>query len=138
MDDLTPAPLGADDGLGFELLAASLRADTVDTRAFLEALATKMEGALPTFTSVERARDGMFKSTTHVERISIDLGGFRYSIAAGKRGAMEATRAKIVGGVVIKTDTLGLDAWTDALARGLTAHAESSATARAALERLIT
>jgi len=132
VNDMTPVPLGADDGLGFELLAASLRADTVDTHAFLAALATKMEGALPSFTRIERARDGVFKSTTHVERITIDLAGFRYTITAAKRSGLEATRAKIVGGVVIKTETLGIDAWTETLARDLAAHAQGSASARAA------
>ena len=32
---------------GFELVAASLRADATDLAAFVEALAVKLEGALP-------------------------------------------------------------------------------------------
>jgi hypothetical protein len=35
------------DGLGFEVLASSLRADLSDTKAFLGALAEKLGGALP-------------------------------------------------------------------------------------------
>ena len=37
-----------------ELFAASLRADYTDVGAFLEALAAKFQGALPTHTSVTR------------------------------------------------------------------------------------
>ena len=137
MDDLIVSSAG-DEGLGFEVLAASLRADTTDTRAFLEALATKLEGALPSQTRCERARDGLFKSSTHVERIAVDLAGSRYILSAGKRGGLETARAKIVGGVVIKNEQLPMDAWIEALARDLSAHAQSSASARAALQRLVT
>src|SRR5438067_13036535 len=99
---------GARECLGFELLAASWRADMTDARAFLAALATKLEGALPAQTRVERARDGLFKGTTHVARITVELGGLRYTLGAGKRGGLEASRAKVVGGVVIKTEGLGV------------------------------
>jgi len=138
VDEMSLVSGGAGDGLGFELLAASLRADERDTRAFLGALAVKMEGALPSQTVVERARDGLFKSTTHVERVSIDLSPCRYTIGAGKRGGLEAMRAKIVGGVSIKNETLPVDAWIESLARDLSRYAKSSAGARAALERMLT
>lgn len=138
MNERNLIPGGAQSGLGFEMLAASLRADQTDTHAFLEALAVKMEGALPAQTRVERARDGIFKSTTHVERITIDLGAFRYALSAGKRGGLEAARAKIVGGVAIKNEVMGVDQWIESLAQDLAAYGESSASARAALERLVT
>lgn len=125
------------EGLGFEMVAASLRADQTDTRAFLAALAVKMEGALPAQTVVERARDGLFKGTTHVSRVQINLSPSLYSIA-GARAGFEATRSKIVGGVAIKNEALSLDVWIESLARDLAAYAKSSASARAALERLVT
>ena len=137
MDDKDLIPGSAQDGLGFELLAASLRADETDARAFLAALATKLEGALPAQTRVERARDGLFKGTTHVARITVELGGFRYMLSAGKHGGLEASRAKVVGGVVIKNAHVSMETWIDALARDLAAYAASSAGARAALERLV-
>ncbi len=138
MDEMSLTTGGAESGLGFEMLAASLRADETDTRAFLAALATKLEGALPAQTVVERARDGLFKNTTHVARVDVDLAPFRYALGAGKRGELEATRAKIVGGVAIKNEALPIDRWIEELARSLTAYAEGSASARAALERLVT
>ena len=138
MNERDLIPGDAESGLGFEMLAASLRADQTDTHAFLEALAVKMEGALPAQTRVERVRDGLFKSTTHVERITIDLGAFRYALSVGKRGGLEAARAKIVGGVAIKNEVMGVDQWIESLAQDLAAYGESSASARAALERLVT
>src|SRR2546430_15717603 len=136
MDDRDLIPGSAESGLGFELLAASLRADETDARAFLAALATKIEGALPAQTRVESARDGLFKGTTHVERITVELGGFRYMLSAGKRGGLEASRAKVVGGVVIKTERLDVETWIDAPAHEVAARAASSTGARTALERL--
>jgi hypothetical protein len=58
-------------------------------------------------------------------------------LSAGKRGGLEASRAKVVGGVVIKTEGLGVETWIDALARDLAARAASSTRARTALERLV-
>lgn len=138
MDDMSLVAGGGAEGLGFEMLAASLRADETDAHAFLGALAVKLEGALPAQTQVQRARDGLFKNTTHVERITVDLGGFRYLLTAGKRGGLEAARSKIVGGVAIKNESMGVDAWIEALAQDLTTYAQGSASARAALERLVT
>jgi len=40
--------------------------------------------------------------------------------------------------VAIKNETMGVDGWIEALARDLTAYAQNSASARAALERLLT
>ena len=124
-------------GLGFEMLAASLRADQTDARAFLGALAVKLEGALPGQAVVTRARDGLFKNTTHVERITVDLPPYRYTLNKSGRSGLEATRAKFVGGISIKSEGLGLDAWIESLARSLQEYAASSASARAALERLL-
>ena len=138
MDEMSLSAGSGDEGLGFEMLAASLRADQTDTRAFIGALVTKLQGALPAQTRVDYARDGLFKSTTHVARIAIDLGAVRYLLNAGKQGGLEAARSKIVGGIAIKNEPLGVDAWIEALARDLAAYAQSSASARAALERLVT
>jgi len=128
---------GADDGLGFEMLAASLRLDQGDMHAFFNALAAKLEDALPAEATVTRERDGLFKSTTHVAQIAVDLPPFRYILAAG-RGLPGATRVKIVGGIAIKTEKMGVDAWIEALAVALSVHARTSVSARAALERLVT
>ncbi len=119
------------------MLAASLRADQGDTHAFFTALAAKLEDALPAQTTVTRERDGLFKSTTHVAQIAVELPPLRYLLVAG-RGMPEAARVKIVGGIAIKTEKMGVDAWIEALAEALTVHARTSAGARAALERLIT
>jgi hypothetical protein len=122
--------------MGFELLAASLRADTTDLRAFVEALATKLEGALPQQTEVQRKSAGFLSKEKRVTRISVDMGGTRYElIADGPR--VQASKGTSVRGIVLKTEQLPLDGWIDDLSRDLTDQAQNSEQARLALERLL-
>jgi hypothetical protein len=124
------------EGLGFELLASSLRADSTDLKAFTEALATKLEGALPSQTRVERKGGGFLGGPKRVHRISVDLGNNRYEVV-GDGGHVQATRGNSVRGIVLKTEQMPLDEWIDDLSRELTEQAQRSEQARIALERLL-
>ena len=125
------------DGMSFEIVASSLRADLSDTKAFLGALAEKLGGALPGLCQVER-KGSLFAKEKHVSRVTVELGEHRYSIEHGSHGGLRASRAKIVRGISLKTDELGVDAWIDELAKDLSTHAARNTQARAALERLLT
>jgi hypothetical protein len=121
------------DELSFDLVAASLRADTTDLRAFTAALAVKLQEAVPD--RVKIRRDGMFgrgeirdigvKLSDHLWRLQID------------RGSIIATRDKEVGGIVLKHEQITLDEWVDQVSRELTELARSSESARLALERML-
>jgi hypothetical protein len=124
------------DDMGFELLASSLRADTGDLKAFVEALATKMEGALPGRTTVERKGGGLFSKEKRVHRIDVQMGDNRYDLVFDG-GRVQASRAKAVRGIVLKNEMLPLDEWIEELSRELTAEAQRSEQARIALERLL-
>lgn len=125
------------DDLDFELVASSLRADSTDLKTFVEALAVKMEGALPGQATVERRGGGLFSREKHVHRIEVTLGDQRFELKAdGSR--IETTCAKAVRGIVLKTEPVPLDEWIERLSRGLAEHARSSEQARLALERLLT
>ena len=121
----------------FDLVASSLRADAADTGALAEALAVKLEGALPQQTRVQRRSKGLLSRTKTVRRIDVDCGDSRYTLEVDDRGATQAVRAQEVRGIVLKNEPLALDAWIDALARDLTAMAQSSEQGRLALERLL-
>ena len=122
-------------GMGFELLAASLRADASDTGAFLNALATKLAGALPQRTQVERG-GGLFSHTHPVRRLSVNLGEWVYLLAL-EGGELAAARTHAVRGIALKSEPLDLDEWIDDLAEDLTALAQRSALDHAALQRLL-
>jgi hypothetical protein len=116
-----------------DLIASSLRADASDTRALAEALAVKLEGALPQQTRVERRSRGFLSRTKEVRRLEVDCGDYRYVLEPDGR----ATRAHEVRGITLKNEPLSLDAWIDALARDLGEMAEASEQGRLALERLL-
>jgi hypothetical protein len=125
----------ADAALDIDLLAASLRADTSDLRTFVEALAVKLEEAVPGAVVVQRRREGMFGPKL-VQRISLDAGGQRLELRA--QGAGIATRcSRLSGGIVIKSDELGTDAWLEALGQALSVEAQRSQITRQALQRLL-
>lgn len=122
-------------GMQFELFAASLRADATDAVAFLEALATKLGGALPQRTQVER-EGGLFNRAHHVRRIAVRLGEWEYALAA-EAGALVASRTHAVRGITLKSEPMGLDDWIAELSAELAALAQNSAQDQAALRRLL-
>jgi hypothetical protein len=126
----------ADEDLSFDLDAAGLRVDGADISAYVEALAHKLELALPAQTDVQRRSKRLLSREKVVESITVRLGDMTYELRAhGHR--VEASRGKAVRNVTIKNEPLDLDSWVRALAGDLSARASESAEARAALERLV-
>ncbi|MDQ6661635.1 MAG: hypothetical protein M3Z24_11795 [Chloroflexota bacterium] len=122
--------------LDMEMLAASLRADSTDVKAFMEALAAKLEGSLPSQTVVTR-QSGFFSREHPVREIVVTLGDYQYRIIHEKQGPIITYRVKVVRGIVLKTDQIVMDQWIEELAAALAEEASHSAQARAALERFL-
>jgi hypothetical protein len=118
-----------------DLVAASLRADAADVDAFVEALAVKLEEALPGQVEVER-RGGLLGGRKRVRRIEANLGDQRYE-AEVDRGRVTCRRRAVVRGIALKTQELDLDAWIEALSRELVEEADRSERGRQALARLL-
>jgi len=119
-----------------ELFAASLRADNTDIKAFLEALAVKLEGALPNNTTVTR-QSGLFSREHPVKEVMVSLGEYQYRIGRERQGPLVSMRVKIVRGIVLKTEQIPVDQWIEELSEALAEVAGQSAQARAALERFL-
>ena len=126
----------ADDAPDLDLLAASLRADASDTAAFLEALAARLQSALPGQVEVER-KGGLFGGGKRVRRVAVRLADRHYELEGG-HGALTARRRTVVRGIALKSEELGVDAWIEALSADLVALAQQSERGRLALERLLT
>ncbi|HYL45146.1 MAG TPA: hypothetical protein VEU97_17335 [Ktedonobacteraceae bacterium] len=122
--------------LQMEILAASLRADTTDLKAFLEALAVKLEGSLPSQTTVTR-HSSIFSREHPVKEINVTLGDYQYRISRERQGPIITQRAKVVRGIVLKTDQIPLEQWIEELAAALAEVAASNSQARIALERFL-
>jgi hypothetical protein len=122
-------------GVDLDLLAASLRADSGDLKAFVESMAAKLEEAVPSRVRVDRRRDGMFGPKT-VRGLSVDLGDRRLELRA-ERGAVKTRCARLSGGIVLKNEELETDAWLAMLSEALAVEANRSEATRRALERLL-
>ena len=130
---LTDMPDDAD-AVDLDLLAASLRADAGDLSAFVESLAVKLEEAIPNRVRVDRRKSGMFGPKL-VRQIVVDLGDQRLELRVGS--GLETRRAKLSGGIVLKSEQVDTDAWLAALGDALAAEARRSETTRQALQRLL-
>jgi hypothetical protein len=118
---------------GFDLLAASLRADARDLNSFFEVLAAKLSASFPESTDIDR--EG-FRGRGRVKSISVGLGEHRYGLERNS-GGVTCLRASAVRGIVLKNEELDLDHWINSLSHDLAEAVEQSERGRLALERLL-
>ncbi len=126
----------AGDSLDLDLVAASLRADQGDIEAFLEGLARKLEEAVPGRAQIERSRRGL-RGPKLVKEITLEAAGVTLSLRRGPGDALEATRARVSGGIVLKRDRIDADEWLTEVVGALGEEAGRSARTREVLERLL-
>jgi|HubBroStandDraft_1064217.scaffolds.fasta_scaffold210802_2 hypothetical protein len=112
----------------FDLDGAMLRRSETELRAFMEALAVRLEGNLPGRVTVERRRDGLLSGARHVARIAVRGERALYELALGKAG-LTATRAKLVRGVTISTAAISARDWLAELRSELQSLAEQAGSA---------
>jgi hypothetical protein len=120
----------------FDLNAAWLRRSQTDLRAFMAALAARLEGALPGRVSVERRRDGLLSKTSHVARISLKTERAIYELALGK-AQLSATRAKLVRGVTISSAAIAVPEWLAEVRKEVQALAEQAGVASDVLQEFL-
>ena len=117
-------------------LAANLRADSSDLRAFLPALAVRLEDAFPDRCEVARKRKGMLSSERVVESVAVSFGELVYRLGYAGR-EVTATRLKVVGGITLKTEPLAIGEWIAELVSELGKVAEQTESGRIALQNLL-
>jgi hypothetical protein len=122
--------------IDMDLLAASLRADASDLNAFVESLAAKLEDAIPGNVTVERSRRGMLGPKL-VRRIAVDAADQRLELVRGAGESVQTTGCRLSGGIVLKRESLDMDAWLAALGATLADEAQRSKQTRQALERML-
>jgi len=91
---------------------------------------------LPNNTTVTR-HSSLFSREHPVKEIAVSLGEYQYRIGKERQGPLVAQRAKIVRGIVLKTEQIPVEQWIEELAEALAQFATHSAQARAALERFL-
>jgi hypothetical protein len=116
----------------FDMSAAWLRKAQGDLKAFMAAFAARMSDAIPGRVTVDRRRDGLFSSTSHVIQVTIDAEGNVYSLALDK-AHLTARRTKAVRGVTLKSEELPVPEWLAALHRDIQRLAEHAGSAQSVL-----
>lgn len=94
----------------FDLDAAILRRSENDMRSFMSALAARLEQALPNRVKVDKKRDGLFSSTSHVVKIEVTTDTAVYTLSLDA-GGVRTNRAKLVRGVTISTSPMAPREW---------------------------
>jgi hypothetical protein len=122
--------------LDLEILAASLRAGSSDIGPFIESLATKLEAALPGRVRILRGRQGLVGAKL-VKAIVVDLGGTRLEVTRAGGDSVHASRGLVSGGIVLRSESVQVDAWIEMLSEALAAEAQRNEQTRQALERLL-
>jgi hypothetical protein len=119
-----------------DLVAAALRADAADVATFFEVLVGKLAGSLGERVEVVSEK-GLLHRAGKPRRVAVRLGDASFE-AERDRDRVVCRVRHVVRGVVLRTDEVALDEWLGALARALVEEASKSASARAALEALLT
>jgi hypothetical protein len=120
----------------FDLSAAWYRKAQGDLRAFLEGFATRMTGAIPGHVTVERKRDGLFSTTSHVVKVAIDAGPSVYVLHL-ENNHLSAVRAKSVRGVTLKSEPMDMPEWLAALNADIQRLAERVGAAHGVLHEFL-
>lgn len=114
----------------FAALAGRLEADH---RQLVEFLADGLARALPGAVTVHRG--GVFGSG-RVSSVEVLVGERQYELQTA-RGHVETVVAHVVAGVVLRRDTVPVDAWVEGLLGDVERLARDSEATRAALQRLL-
>ena len=119
----------------FDLVAASLRADTSDLAIFVEALAVKLTDSFPAHVKVERKRS-LLPGPKPVKKITAVLGDDGFDLEH-ESGDVSCHRRVLVRGIALRSEELELGPWIDALSRSLVAEAEKTERGRESLRQLL-
>ena len=112
--------------------------DGTDAQAMLDALAVRLEEALPRMVVVKRRRVGGFRSKlTEVERIEAELGEQRFELIRD-RGRFVCMRNRVVRGITLKRDEVPIEQWVRELVAEVLRTAAVGEQVRTALEGLVT
>jgi hypothetical protein len=113
---------------GFDMVAASIRADASDTETFFRVLVGKMSDALGDRVTVKRA-GGLLKRDRPVTGIEMDLtnAGAGIVLAAQREHeAITCTVVRRVGGIALSTKQVSTSEWIEELVSALADQAKRS------------
>src|SRR5271155_4456219 len=121
--------------MDLELAAASLRADTSDVHMLVKLLADQLSEALGSRLQVTRA-GGRFRRSDQIRSIRITLDDDQFDAEVDGE-TLRCAVGHSSGGIRIRSEKGGADAWLERLLTALKAEAARSQTVRQALENMV-
>jgi hypothetical protein len=138
--DLEPSPpSGVEGASGFDMVAASIRADASDSDTFFRVLVAKLRDALGDRVTVNRA-GGRLKRDRPVTGVSMDLthsGEGMVLVAERDRGDICCTVVRQVRGIALSTRQVAMQEWIEQLVAALAEEAKRSEQTSRALHGLL-
>lgn len=122
--------------MDFDLNAASWRQSITDESALIEALAVRLEDALPNKVIVQREKP-LFSKETHVSKIEIGFETNTYILTFHKKHGIKAEKSKTVRGIKLKTENLKFEDWINQFSQELAQYAKENESARSVLEKFL-
>jgi hypothetical protein len=113
---------------GFDMVAASIRADASDLETFFRVLVGKMSDALGDRVTVKRS-GGLLKRDRPVTGVEMDLttgGGGVVLTASRDHNSISCTVARRVRGISLSTKEVPMSEWIDELVAALAEEAKRS------------
>jgi hypothetical protein len=138
-DDVGRESGGDIEASGFDMVAASIRADAADTDTFFRVLVAKLRDALGDRVTVSRA-GGLIKRDRPVTGVSMDLthSGEGMVLAAERdRGDISCTVVRRVRGIALSTKQVAMQEWIEQLVAALAEEAKRSEQTSRALNGLL-
>lgn len=127
-------------GWDLDALAASLRRDSGDLSLYAGFLINTLSGSLPPELIRVDRRTGLFgrvRDDAPVLGIAVLVGDRRFTLRRQAVGRPVSAWIRLEsGGVVLRTEPVGMDVWIRELATALTDHARTSAATAEMLRRL--
>jgi hypothetical protein len=125
---------GTDASFDLNMAVAQLASNSTDLHLMLKLLVAQLSDALGDRIVVERA--GRFRKSDEIKSVRITLGDDTLE-ASVEGGTVRCTIGHSSGGIRIRSEKVGIDAWLTRLLSTLQAEAANSEQTRLALENIV-
>jgi hypothetical protein len=131
---MEPASEGGGDAFDLSMAVSSLQSNSTDSRIMLKLLVAQLADVLGGRIQVERA--GRFRKSEEIKSVQIVLGDD--TLRADVDGAtVRCSIGHASGGIRIRSEQVGMDAWLTRLLTSLHNEASHSEQTRLALENIV-
>jgi hypothetical protein len=127
-------PAGGDAAFDLAMAVSQLASNSTDLRIMLKLLVAQLSDALGDRIAVERA--GRFRKSDEIKSVRIRLGDDTLE-AVVEGGTVRCSIGHSSGGIRIRSEQVGMDAWLTRLLTTLQAEAAHSEQTRVALENIV-